>query len=139
MSSSLEPRPRAWLVVALLLVAAAPGICFAVDAPTFWIAIAAFMPWDLSSAVANATMTPILCLVVAERYRATSCGGPKPCSCTIGGFTNDVGGALRDAPIGVGVILEHAAVVTIICAKLLAGITPRSATGAAKASGTSGR
>lgn len=134
--SRTHPRGRIFVPVIGLGVAA-PSIFFAVNAATFWMTIAAFMLWALSSAFANANMMPILCSIVEERYRATGYGVLNLCSCTIGGLTIYIGGALRDAQIEVGIIFECAAMVTIICAGLLACITPRPGTVPEKTSGTS--
>jgi MFS family permease len=82
--SRTHPRGRIFVTVIGLGVAA-PSIFFAVNAATFWMTIAAFMLWALSSAFANANMMPILCSIVEERYRTTGYGVLNLCSCTIGG------------------------------------------------------
>jgi MFS family permease len=106
---------------------AAPSIFFAVNAQAYWLAMAAFMLWALSTAFANANMMPILCLIVDERYRATGYGLLNLFSSIVGGLTIYIGGALRDAHIAVDRIFICAAFLTAFCVVLLALIRPMAA------------
>ena len=62
---------------------------------------------------------PIVCLVVDPRYRATAMGVLNGFTSICGGLAIYGVGALRDAKVGVSLILTFAAVGVFVCGALL--------------------
>ena len=93
-------------------------------------AIAGLIIYGLAKAFSDTNMMPILSLVSDARYRATGYGVLNFFSCTVGGLTIYVGGALRDAQIDVNRIFFFAAGSLIFCAGLLFFVKPRAPAGA---------
>lgn len=71
--------------------------------------------WGLAMGFLGANTMPIVCLVVDARYRATAIGVLN-CLTAVGGSLSIYGvGALRDAKVGVSLILSFAAVGVFVC------------------------
>lgn len=90
-SSRRNPRGRLYVTIVGLCIAA-PCIYIGANSTVFWIVIAGFMIRSFGLAFVNANITPILCLISDERYRATGYGILNLCSTSIGGFTIYLGG-----------------------------------------------
>ena len=122
-SSRRHPRGRI-LVPALGLCVAAGGIVLLATAPVLAFAIAGLVLYGLTRNFTDANMMPILCLVADPRYRATGYGLLNLVACVIGGVYIYIGGALRDAHIGLGVVFGVMAGILLLCAFLLSRIKP---------------
>ena len=91
------------------------------------LAIAGVMLYGLTKPFADANMMPILSLVADPRYRATGYGVLNLFSCTVGGLTVYLGGALRDAKVDVSGIFVFGALGLLISAAFLFFVRPRPA------------
>ncbi len=123
--SRRNPRGRI-LVPAVGLCFAAGGTVLLATAPTLGFAIAGLMLYGLTRNFADANMMPILCLVSDPRYRATGYGLLNLVGCVIGGIYIYIGGALRDAHIGLSVVFGAMTGIILLCAFLLSRIQPAS-------------
>lgn len=121
-------NPRAPILVPVIgLFLAAPGILLSGTAGVLWLAICGLIVFGVTKSFCDSNMMPILSLVADPRYRATGYGVLNLCSCTVGGLTVYVGGALRDAHIPVNRIFHFAAISILVCAVLLYFVRPRTA------------
>lgn len=121
-------NPRAPILVPVIgLCLAAPGILLSGTAGVLWLAICGLIVFGVTKSFCDSNMMPILSLVADPRYRATGYGVLNLCSCTVGGLTVYVGGALRDAHIPVNRIFHFAAISILVCAVLLYFVRPRTA------------
>jgi hypothetical protein len=112
------------LTPALGLCFAAGGILLLAMAPTLPLAITGLVIYGLTRNFTDANMMPILCLVADARYRATGYGLLNLVACVIGGTYIYIGGALRDAQIGLWVVFIAMAGILVICATLLFLVKP---------------
>jgi MFS family permease len=117
------------LVPAIGLAIAAPAILLAASTGLLPLALAALVLYALAKAFCDTNMMPILSLVSDPRYRATGYGVLNMFSCTVGGLTIFVGGALRDAHIDVNRVFQFSALSLLVCATLLLFVKPRTPTG----------
>ncbi len=121
--SRTQPRARI-LTPAIGLCVAAAGIALLAAAPSLSLAIAGLAVYGLTRNFTDANMMPILCLIADPRYRATGYGLLNLVACVIGGIYIYIGGALRDAKIGLGVVFAVMVGILLICAFLLSRIKP---------------
>ena len=117
------------LVPAIGLAIAAPAILLAASTGLLPLALAALVLYALAKAFCDTNMMPILSLVSDPRYRATGYGVLNMFSCTVGGLTIFVGGALRDAHIDVNRVFQFSALSLLVCATLLLFVKPRTPAG----------
>lgn len=75
--------------------------------------------YGLAMGFLGANTMPIICLVVDLRYRATAMGVLNCCTAVTGSLAIYGVGALRDAQVGVNLILSFAAVGVFVCGGLL--------------------
>lgn len=75
--------------------------------------------WGLAMGFLGSNTMPIVCLVVDPRYRATAMGVLNGFTSICGGLAIYGVGALRDAKVGVSLILTFAAVGVFVCGALL--------------------
>jgi predicted MFS family arabinose efflux permease len=121
-------NPRAPIHITVIgLCIAAPGVLLAAKAGALPLAIAGVMLYGLTKPFADANMMPILSLVADPRYRATGYGVLNLFSCTVGGLTVYLGGALRDAKVDVSGIFVFGALGLLISAAFLFFVRPRPA------------
>lgn len=125
-----NPRARV-LVPSLGLWLAAPGVFVAANTNVFAIAIVGLIVYGLARSFADANLMPIICLIVDPRYRATGYGVLNFCNNLVAGLTVYIGGALRDAHIGLNIIFQVAAASLVLCALLLFMVRPTHAGAAA--------
>ncbi|MBI5769217.1 MAG: MFS transporter [Verrucomicrobia bacterium] len=125
--SRTHPRARI-LTPAIGLCIAAVGILALATAPALPMAIGGLVVYGLTRNFTDANMMPILCLVADARYRATGYGFLNLVACVIGGVYIYIGGALRDANIGLSIVFLVMTVILVICATLLFLIKPPSST-----------
>jgi MFS family permease len=119
-------NPRAPVLVTLIgLCLAAPAILVAGTTSLLPVAIGGLIVYGMTRTVGDANMMPILSLVADSRYRATGYGVLNLFSCTIGGLTVYLGGALRDAKVDINLIFKAAAIGLIVSAVLLYFVRPR--------------
>lgn len=121
-------NPRAPVHITVIgLCLAAPGVLLAATAGALPLAIAGVVLYGLTKPFADANMMPILSLVADPRYRATGYGVLNLFSCTIGGLTVYLGGALRDARVDVSRIFVFGALGLLVSAVFLWFVRPRPA------------
>ena len=72
--------------------------------------------WGLAMGIAGANLMPIICLIVDSRYRATALGVSNLCAAVSGGLAIYGFGALRDAKIGINLMLTFAGFGAAFCA-----------------------
>ncbi len=75
--------------------------------------------WGLAMGFLGSNTMPIVCLVVDPRYRATAMGVLNGFTSLCGGLAIYGVGALRDAKVGVSLILTFAAIGVFVCGALL--------------------
>lgn len=75
--------------------------------------------YGLAMGFLGANTMPIICLVVDLRYRATAMGVLNCCTAVTGSLAIYGVGALRDAQVGVSLILTFAAIGVFVCGALL--------------------
>lgn len=121
--SRTNPRARI-LTPALGLCVAAAGILMLATATALPVAIAGLVIYGLTRNFTDANMMPILCLVADARYRATGYGFLNLVACVVGGIYIYVGGALRDASIGLSAVFLAMTGILLLCAMLLFSIRP---------------
>jgi MFS family permease len=101
-----------------------PAIAIMLTAPAFWVTgwthhisftLLCLSLWGLAMGVFGANNMPIICLVVDERYRATAVGILNCVTAISGGLVIYGVGALRDAQIGVSLILTFAGLGAFLC------------------------
>ncbi|MBL9216541.1 MAG: MFS transporter [Opitutaceae bacterium] len=109
-------QPRARIII--------PAMAFLLAAPAFWMTgysnlifftILSLVLWGLAEGFLGANMMPIICLVVDSRYRATALGVLNCFTAICGGLAIYGVGALRDAKIGITMILVVAGVGVLLC------------------------
>jgi MFS family permease len=119
-------NPHAPVLVPLIgLCLAAPAILVAGTTNLLPVAIGGLVVYGLTRTFGDANMMTILSLVADPRYRATGYGVLNLFSCTVGGLTVYIGGALRDAKVDVNLIFKAAALGLIVSAVLLYFVRPR--------------
>ncbi|MEI6463984.1 MAG: MFS transporter [Verrucomicrobiota bacterium] len=119
-------NPHAPVLVPLIgLCLAAPAILVAGTTNLLPVAIGGLVVYGLTRTFGDANMMTILSLVADPRYRATGYGVLNLFSCTVGGLTVYIGGALRDAKVDVNLIFKAAALGLIVSAGLLYFVRPR--------------
>lgn len=105
-----------------------PAIMILCAVPTFWLTgwfplifftVASLSLWGLAMGFLGANQMPIICFVVDPRYRATAMGVLNCFAAASGGLAVYGVGALRDAKVGVNVILTGGGVGAILCASCL--------------------
>lgn len=112
------------LVPAIGLFIAAPAVLLLAKTHLLAFAIAGLSIYGLTRSFSDANLMPILCQVADSRYRATGYGVLNLFSCLVGGLTVYVGGALRDARIGVATLFQAAAAGMVVCAVLMLLVRP---------------
>ena len=109
-------NPRARIII--------PAVAVMLTAPAFWLTgwahhisftLLCLSLWGLVMGVFGANNMPIICLVVDERYRATAVGILNCVTAISGGLVIYGVGALRDAQIGVSLILTFAGLGAFFC------------------------
>ena len=105
-----------------------PALAIMVTAPAFactWVSdriefyYLSLAMWGVAMGFLGANTMPIACLVVDPRYRATSMGLLNACTAIAGGFAIYGVGALRDARVGVTLILAFTGVGVFLCGYFL--------------------
>lgn len=81
--------------------------------------LASLSLYGFAMGILGANVMPIICLVVDPRYRATAQGIVNACAAVGGGVSIYLVGALRDARVGVGLILSVTGLGIILCGFLL--------------------
>jgi hypothetical protein len=119
-----NPRARI-LVPAIGLCFAAPGVLLMANAPVLGLAVAGLMLYGATRNFVDSNMMPLLCLIADARYRATGYGVLNLCANAIGGIGIFVGGALRDAHIGLSKLFVFVFGCIIVAAVLLFRVRPR--------------
>jgi MFS family permease len=121
-----------------------PAMGFFLAAPAFWltgyshvlgITILSLILWGLAEGFLGANMMPIICLTVDPRYRATALGVLNCFTAICGGLSIYGVGALRDANVGVSMILTFAGLGVVFCGVflVLVNVTLRNSSAAKRA------
>jgi MFS family permease len=113
------------LVPAIGLFVAAPAVLLVAQTNVLALAIIGLSLYGLTRTFSDANMMPILCQIADPRYRATGYGVLNMFATVVGGITIYIGGALRDANIGMGILFESVAVGLLVCGGLLLFIRPK--------------
>ena len=113
--SLVNPRARI-ILPALAIMCAAPAFFLTGWFPMLAFTLLSLSLWGLAMGIAGANLMPIICLVVDSRYRATAMGVSNLCAAVSGGLAVYGVGALRDAKIGVNLILTFAGFGAVLCA-----------------------
>lgn len=92
----------------------APFLFLMASTPVFSIAIGAMLVFGLARGFNDANLMPILRQIVDERYSATAYGFLNFLSTIIGGLMVYIGGALKDAHIGLSIIYQVSAVAILL-------------------------
>lgn len=116
--SLVNPRARI-ILPALAIVCAAPAFWLTGWFPMIAFTLVSLSLWGLAMGFLGANMMPIICLVVDSRYRATAMGVLNFCAAVSGGLAVYGVGALRDAKIGVNLILTFGGFGAVLCALFL--------------------
>ncbi len=116
--SLVNPRARI-IIPALAIVCAAPAFWMTGWFPMIVFTLVSLSLWGLAMGFLGANMMPIICLVVDSRYRATAMGVLNFCAAVSGGLAVYGVGALRDAKIGINLILTFAGFGAVLCALFL--------------------
>jgi MFS family permease len=112
------PRARV-LLPALAFMVAAPVFGFTGWSPTLGPTIASMILYGLSVGFLGANMMPIICMVSDVQYRATAVGVLNCFTACFGGAAVFLVGGLRDAQVGIGVVLGLAGIGVLGCGLLL--------------------
>lgn len=116
--SLVNPRARV-ILTGLAIVCAAPVFWLTGWFPQLAFTLVSLSLWGLAMGFLGANMMPIICLIVDSRYRATAMGVLNLCAAVSGGLAVYGIGALRDAKMGINLILTFAGFGAILCASFL--------------------
>lgn len=116
--SLTNPRARIFLP-ALMILGAAPAFWLTGWFPAFSLTLISLSLWGLAMGFLGGNLMPIICLVVDSRYRATALGMTNLCAAVSGGLAVYGVGALRDAGIGINLLLTCAGFGAVLCAGFL--------------------
>jgi predicted MFS family arabinose efflux permease len=116
--SLTNPRARIFLP-ALMILGAAPAFWLTGWFPAISFTLISLSLWGLAMGFLGGNLMPIICLVVDSRYRATALGMTNLCAAVSGGLAVYGVGALRDAGIGVNLLLTCAGFGAVLCAGFL--------------------
>jgi len=116
--SLVNPRARI-ILPALAIMGAAPAFFLTGWFPMLGFTLLSLSLWGLAMGIAGANLMPIICLIVDSRYRATALGISNLCAAVSGGLAIYGVGALRDAKMGLNLILTFAGFGAALCAGLL--------------------
>jgi MFS transporter, Spinster family, sphingosine-1-phosphate transporter len=108
-------RSRLYVVIIGFTVGA-PFLFLMSSTSIFGIAIAGMVVYGLARGFNDANLMPILCQIVDSRYIATGYGFLNFLSTIIGGLMVYVGGALKDAQIGLSVVYQISAALMLVAA-----------------------
>ncbi|SDS49371.1 Sugar phosphate permease [Opitutus sp. GAS368] len=113
-------NPRARIII--------PAVAILLTTPLFLLTgwfhhigftIVSLAAWGLAMGFLGANTMPMVCLVVDARYRATAIGVLNGLTSICGSLAIYGVGALRDAKVGVSLILTFAAIGVFLCGSLL--------------------
>ena len=90
----------------------------------FGIAILSMIIFGLARGFHDSNLMPVMCQVIEKKYRATGYGFLNFMSTMIGGIMVYVGGALKDANIGLSLVFQISAVVLLVSSWLLLAVKP---------------
>lgn len=120
-------RQARFLVPVIGLAAAVPAVLLIANSPVLAFALGGLVLYGFARNFGDANQMPILCLVVDDRYRATSWGLSTFISCMVGAAGIYAGGMLRDASIDVSRVFQFASVNLLACAALIFSLRKKSA------------
>jgi sugar phosphate permease len=112
-------------VPAIGLLIAAPGILTTAHVGILGVAIAGIVCYRAFSGFVDSNMMPILCEIVDRRYRATAYGLMNMTGTIAGGLGIYGAGAMRDAKISLGVMVDLIAALTFVSPALFYFMKPR--------------
>lgn len=116
--SLTNPRARIFLP-ALMILGAAPAFWLTGWFPAISFTLLSLSLWGLAMGFLGGNLMPVICLVVDSRYRATALGMTNLCAAVSGGLAVYGVGAMRDAGIGINLILACAGFGAVLCAGFL--------------------
>ncbi|HNC24416.1 MAG TPA: MFS transporter [Opitutaceae bacterium] len=116
--SLTNPRSRI-MVPAVAILIASPAFALTGWYPHFGLTVLSLCLWGVAMGFLGANTMPILCLFIDARYRATALGTLNCFTAVTGGLAIYGVGALRDARIGVDVILTVTSVGGLACGVML--------------------
>jgi sugar phosphate permease len=119
-------RQARCLVPVIGLSVAAPAVLLIANSPVLAFALGGLAIYGFTRNFGDANQMPILCLVVDDRYRATSWGLSTFISCMVGAAGIYAGGMLRDADIDVSRVFQFASVNVLVCAGLIFSLRRRA-------------
>lgn len=123
--SRTQPRARIFVPVIGLIIAA-PGVLLIANSPVLALALAGLALYGFARNFGDANQMPIICLVIDERYHATSWGISTLISCLVGAAGIYVGGLLRDAAIDVSRVFQFASINLLVSAALIWSLRRRA-------------
>ncbi len=107
------------LVPMIGLAIAAPAVFMAGSIQVLAMAVIFFLVYGLTRMFTDTNLMPVLCMSVDNRYKATGYGILNMFATIVGGAGIYAAGALRDSNINLGVTLQVASLVIVICIALL--------------------
>ncbi len=116
--SVTNPRSRIFVPAVAILVAS-PVFALTGWYPHFGLTVLSLGLWGVAMGFLGANTMPILCLFIDARYRATALGTLNCFTAVTGGLAIYGVGALRDARIGVDVILAVTSAGGLACGTML--------------------
>ncbi len=123
--SRTSPRGRIKVGVLGVLVAM-PAVLLIGNAPILPLVLLGMVVYGFTRPFPDASMVPLLCQVIDQRYLATAVGVLNMLAVLIGGFSIYIGGVVRDAHISVTTMFNCGAIGLLVCAVLLSLIKPRA-------------
>ena len=110
-------NPRARIIMpALAIVCAVPAFFLTGWFPMMALTLMSLSLWGLAMGIMGANLMPVICMTVDSRYRATAMGMSNLCAAVSGGLAIYGFGALRDAKIGINLMLTFAGFGAAFCA-----------------------
>ncbi|HOU96655.1 MAG TPA: MFS transporter [Bacteroidales bacterium] len=116
--SRVNIKGRLYVVIAGMTIGA-PILFLMASTSIFSIAIIAMIVFGLARGFNDSNIMPILCQVVDNKYIATGYGFLNFLSTIVSGVMVYIGGALKDANIGLSVIYQAAAIMMLLATWLL--------------------
>jgi predicted MFS family arabinose efflux permease len=123
--SQRHPRGRIYVGVIGVLVAA-PGVLLVGNVGILPLVLLGMVIFGFTRPFPDASMVPLLCQVVQQRYLATAVGFLNMFAVFVGGITIYIGGVLRDSQVNITNVFNFGAGGLVVCAFLLWAVKPRN-------------
>jgi predicted MFS family arabinose efflux permease len=121
-------NPRGRIVVGMIgVLIATPGVLLVGNSSILTLVLLGMVVYGFTRPFPDASMVPLLCQIIDQRYVATALGVLNMLAVLIGGLSIYIGGVVRDAQISITTMFNFGAAGLVVCALLLHAIKPRSA------------